>query len=339
MFHRLTAKHVKDNEAVEGFEWTADDDLFDPLVSIGSVNSDGNLIIDWDNHPHPVGLGANESKIVSFKPLAGILNQSKLIPLKVAPLTFEFELVGTPEEAEAYSTDAGVTEYFSSAKSSKDWSLSDVQMKCDVLTLDNGLDNEYTQHLLQGKALSINYSTFISSMQVIAGPVSSVNISRSVSRLKSLFVTYNGTHTPENPGYFKEVNDMYHPMRGYRYDAKKELEYQIQIGSKLFPVYPVRSLAESFSQLKKTLGIHQTNFHSIDISMKKYMHNHFVVAVDTEKQLSAGFTGLNTKNGDLITIKTKSMSSNDGDHPNRIYVTLHSDNVLNIRDSGIDVLD
>ena len=36
MFHRLTAKHVKDNEAVEGFEWTVDDDLFDPLVSISS---------------------------------------------------------------------------------------------------------------------------------------------------------------------------------------------------------------------------------------------------------------------------------------------------------------
>jgi hypothetical protein len=69
------------------------------------------------------------------------------------------------------------------------------------------------------------------------------------------------------------------------------------------------------------------------------MHNRFIVACDTEKQLSAGFTGLNTKNGDLITIKTKSLSSNEGDHPQRIYVTLHSDNVLNIRDAGVDILD
>ncbi len=73
--------------------------------------------------------------------------------------------------------------------------------------------------------------------------------------------------------------------------------------------------------------------------MKQYMHNHFIIACDTEKQLSAGFTGLNTKNGDLITIKTKSMSSNVDDHPQRISVTLHSDNVLNIRDAGVDVLD
>ena len=340
MFHRLSAKHVKDNEAVEGFEWTVDDDLFDPNISISAVNTTGQMVLNWMNNPKPTGLGANESKIVSFKPLAGILNQSKLLPLKVAPLTFEFELVGTPDEAVAHGIDnLEANDPFLTGNVSKEWSLSDVQMKCDLLTLDNGLDNEYTQHLLQGKALSINYSTFISSMQVIAGAVSSVNISRSVSRLKSIFVTYDGYHAADSFGFFKEVNDMYHPMKGYRYDAKKELEYQIQIGSKLFPVYPVRSLAEAFSQLKKTLGIQQTNFHSIDINMKQYMHNHFIIACDTEKQLSAGFTGLNTKNGDLITIKTKSMSGIPADHPTRIYVTLHSDNVLNIRDSGVDVLD
>ncbi len=73
--------------------------------------------------------------------------------------------------------------------------------------------------------------------------------------------------------------------------------------------------------------------------MKQYMHNHFIIACDTEKQLSAGFTGLNTKNGDLITIKTQSVSPHIADHPLRIYVTLHSDNVLNIRDAGVDVLD
>ncbi len=69
------------------------------------------------------------------------------------------------------------------------------------------------------------------------------------------------------------------------------------------------------------------------------MHNRFIIACDTEKHLSAGFAGLNTKNGSLITIKTKSMSSDAFDHPTRIYVTLHSDNVLNIRDAGVDVID
>ncbi len=103
----------------------------------------------------------------------------------------------------------GTAEAFSAAQASKDWNLSDVKMKCDLLSLDNGLDNEYTEHLLQGKALSVYYSTLISSMQVTAGTVSSVNISRSVSRLQSIFVTHNGNHTADSLGYFQEVNDMF----------------------------------------------------------------------------------------------------------------------------------
>ncbi len=78
----------------------------------------------------------------------------------------------------------------------------------------------YFLKLLQGKGLAANYSTLISSMQVISGSVSSVNISRSVSRLKSIFVTLCGLHAADNIGYTREVNDMYRPMKGYRYDAK-----------------------------------------------------------------------------------------------------------------------
>ncbi len=55
--------------------------------------------------------------------------------------------------------------------------------------------------------------------------------------------------------------------------------------------------------------------------------------------MSAGFTGLNTKNGGLITNKTKSMSSNATDHIRRGLMTFHVDNALNIRDAGVDVLD
>jgi hypothetical protein len=49
---------------------------------------------------------------------------------------------------------------------------------------------------------------------------------------------------------------------------------------------------------------------------------------------------MNTKAGDLMTIKVKQ-------HPdiaqvnicNKIYITLHSDQILNIRDTGVEVFD
>ena len=45
-----------------------------------------------------------------------------------------------------------------------------------------------------------------------------------------------------------------HPMEG-TYDFEKEVELQIQIGSKRYPGYPIRSLAEAYYQLRKTLSV------------------------------------------------------------------------------------
>ena len=38
------------------------------------------------------------------------------------------------------------------------------------------------------------------------------------------------------------------------YDSNFQLEWQIQIGSKLYPSYPVRSTAEAFTYFLKTLN-------------------------------------------------------------------------------------
>ena len=48
-------------------------------------------------------------------------------------------------------------------------------------------------------------------------------------------------------------------MGSVSYDYDKELEFQMQTGAKLFSEYPIRSLAESFYQLHKALGIHLGN--------------------------------------------------------------------------------
>ena len=61
----------------------------------------------------------------------------------------------------------------------------------------------------------------------------------------------------------------------------------------------MRSTAEVFYQLTKTLGVHTSSFHGLDITPEKWHNNRFIVGIDTEKVLSAGFTGLNTKAGDL----------------------------------------
>ena len=79
------------------------------------------------------------------------------------PITIEMELVSDLEIPLLYASNAtGTSTPFSTANSSRLWHIEDIQLKCDVCTLDNALDNEYAQHLLSGKSLPINYNTYIS---------------------------------------------------------------------------------------------------------------------------------------------------------------------------------
>ena len=169
------------------------------------------------------------------------------------------------------------------------------------------------------------------------------NVTRAVSRLKTVFFSFDTVNTPSATAgtlIQKDWNNFEHPMNG-TYDVTREVQYQVQIGSKLFPEYPVRSLAQAFFELKKALGIASSSFHSICPTYAQYMNRHFIVGVDTEKILEAGFTGLNTRAGDLMTIRVQGANGALGvnDLGSKIYITLHSDLILEIRDTGCQVFD
>ena len=128
-------------------------------------------------------------------------------------------------------------------------------------------------------------------------------------------------------------------MRG-NYIFNKELKYQIQIGSKCIPEFPVRSLAQAFYELRKSLGIHGSPFHSISIRADQYHDTHYIMGIDTEKVLDAGFSGINTRAGDMMTLRIKGANATiTEDMPTKIYITLQSDQILEIRDSGCTVQD
>ena len=130
-----------------------------------------------------------------------------------------------------------------------------------------------------------------------------------------------------------------------RHASDGEFEFQLQIGSKLFPEYPVRSHNEAYYQLKKSLGVQASALHNFDISALEFRDNHFILATDTEKVLDAGFTGINTRAGDLMSVSLKFNNPgtvSNGVYPrlaDRIHIVLHSDQILEIRDSGCQVFD
>ena len=128
--------------------------------------------------------------------------------------------------------------------------LTDVRLVWDVVSLDSALQNSYAEHVLSGRSLPINYGTYITMQHTVVGDNISVKVSRAVSKLKTIFCSFDGDFNPTPadkvayPYYLvkRPFNFFYHPM-GKRlsdsegedkigYDFKKELEYQIQVPSK-----------------------------------------------------------------------------------------------------------
>ena len=113
----------------------------------------------------------------------------------------------------------------------------------------------------------------------------------------------------------------------WNYDQNYEMEAQLQIGASCFPVYPIRTLQDQFYQLRKCMGTETNNFHSLDISSAEYRNLKFIAAFDTEKALGASFTGINIKQGSLMTLKMKSTAAS-AQMPDTVYLVLHFDSIL-----------
>jgi len=144
----------------------------------------------YDVHNFP-GIFYDQAQTVLFKPLLGILNQPKYLPIRYCPITIELELVNDMKEP--ILTPVG--DKFTPGNTSVLWQIENVQFKCDSCTLDNALDNSYAQHLLSGKSIPINYNTYVSQVQSTISNTNTgqqvvrLNITRALSRLKSVFLT------------------------------------------------------------------------------------------------------------------------------------------------------
>ena len=149
------------------------------------------------------------SRRVVFTPLFGLLNQEKLLPLSYCPFQIELDLVNNGADAVHVGPYNGETH-------TANWDMTDVQVKCDLLTLDSSLENEYASHLLSGKTPPINFSTWNHINQSTGNDNNfSANINRALTRLKSVFITLHNTDT----AWYKQASNFFHPTVSSQSDA------------------------------------------------------------------------------------------------------------------------
>ena len=126
-----------------------------------------------------------------------------------------------------------------------------------------------------------------------------------------------------------------------QYCSSYECQWQLQIGSSVYPVHPSRALSETFYRLKGSLGILPSSFHAVDITFSEYTDTHFIIGVDLEQiGGDASYSGLNTKAGDLCAIKINWDSSVPQVYlPHKLFVVMTADFILEFRDNGCQLFD
>lgn len=339
MMNILTATHSRANEGVEGFGFNWEEHSTAAAKQLYQGISPGLA---------PEGKVGDNRQTVMFKPLLGLLNQNKFLPLEyLQSLTIELELVDKAEDA-VVATDGTI---YPAGSNSLLWHLENVQVKSDIITLDNSVQESYHQVLMSSKEIPIHYNTLNSQFQTITGNSDPfINVSRAATRLKTVFVTLDKdlTGTRATPGR-KYWNDFYSPgsvnnrdpATGFKHYGSDDFEIALQIGSKSYPDGgPMRSHAEAYYQLRKAVGVQSSNVHSFDISAKEYRDNRLIIAYDLERSLGASFTGLNTRSGDLLTVKFKYKDTSDTNrYADRMHIVLHTDNIMQIRLTGVQIYD
>ena len=76
--------------------------------------------------------------------------------------------------------------------------------------------------------------------------------------------------------------------------------------------------------------------HTVNVNYYNYNRSNFFTGIDTEKVLQAGYTGLNTRNGSLLTLEMKDTGAVE---PSKVFITMVADVIVNIKDNGCGIFD
>jgi hypothetical protein len=228
----------------------------------------------------------------------GLLAQNKYIWLKVCPLTIELELPLNCLESVKGTDD-------------RQWTIQNVQIKADTVICESTFTEQYSQLLLEGTPLPIPITSYSQQMQAVNPNFDSysINVNRAFTRLRTVMWTFFGTALDKTavadyPAIQataqKRMNHFHHPQyTSNNFNQFDTLEAQLQIGSKVWPQYPVRGLNEFYYRLRQVLNTTKSGAISI-YSPSTYHATEFIAALDLEKAVNgtgdgAAFSGVSTR--------------------------------------------
>ena len=129
---------------------------------------------------------------------------------------------------------------------------------------------------------------------------------------------------------------------GIKTHDESQLSWDVQIASLKWPESPCTSIPETFSLLRQAAAIHDDSIRVLSCTPQSYANNGFVIGVPLSTSPGSAFAGLNTRAGDLLSIRAKGMSQDNtvnGAGGGTCYVTMIYESIVELREGSVSVLD
>ena len=339
--------------------------LWAESIELLGQTSDNIDNVHWKAHycggPSNAEIPGNSRQTIVTPIHAGLFKSHYLLPGRF-PLTIELELVADPGQCCPAGADRGANPATANLPGlfSQDFTITNARILVDMVQTDVAIQNTFTEALAAGRPMQLalsSYSTTMHSLTLAGNADQSwdISLSRAYSRIKDVWVTYDnnasrGVWNTESNNFLSwhgkgKVNEygnsgVYDPRYG------EGFRFQMSCGALQFPDLPVNSHKEQFYQLSKVVGMHSST-EGVSIPPGEYLGRSHIAAFDLEKLYSSPgaafvrFTGLNTQSaGDTLRFAWQNVTiSADAFRPSRVYITLHYDLVVELRQEGALTLD
>ena len=263
---------------------------------------------------------------------SGPLNQQKMIPLSMMPLTVELTL---DDKGDCWKGD--------SASTQNSWYIQNVRLVANVLQLDQQLANYYAKHVLDGGTIPITFSSTYSMLQTVGGRSDvALTFARGFTRLSTIFWNFTRVKDNGQRAYSKHYY-LWHPLDGATPNlANDTVRVNFQVGALRFPTFDMDSVQESWYRLRQANLVHHGS-DSFSISSYQYRGGSslyqdpgFVGALDLEKAPGqAAHSGVNTRNGQLGVLNLSGLGSG----VQEVHIICVNDTVVRISAAGVEVMD
>ena len=269
-------------------------------------------------------LGATLSTTVLHKPLFGLGMQHLYLPLwslTGAGMTFEFMLHSSGADAVNSTVVAGVS-------GSTSWTISNVRLHMDILTVDEALMSSYAQHLLSGKGLVVPFRSYTNLSFQNSSKDTMLQIPRTFSRCNQVWVLCS------RPASAALKDGNYFPAPTGAFDI---LESWIQVGSTKWPSNTYGpGVRAHYMRYLKALGYLSSGVHATSNSLQAYSSNSMLLIFDLERVPGSAMSGYNTHGGNM-TVNLRGLGATDADAPSRIDILIWHDSLLEILDGSCTV--